>query len=89
MPVVKQITNNVTDPAHDIAALTSARLLTADGGILPGPRAKLEKRQSAKAGVPVPLMIFSGLFLARLTSGRWCFQPAITQSIDFIYFNLH
>lgn len=39
---VKQITNNVTDTTHDVAAVTSARLLMANssGGILPGPRAK-------------------------------------------------
>lgn len=39
---VKQIANNINDGAHDIAVLTSNRLLTANtqGGILPGPRAK-------------------------------------------------
>lgn len=43
--VVKQIANNVTDEAHNIAAVTSSRLLTANeqGGILPGPRAKPAK----------------------------------------------
>ncbi|MCX8957710.1 DUF799 domain-containing protein [Erwinia psidii] len=39
---VKQITSNITDKTHDVAALTSDRLLSANtnGGILPGPRAK-------------------------------------------------
>ncbi len=45
---VKQVANNMTDAAHDIAGVTSLRLLTAktantDGGILPGPRAKAAK----------------------------------------------
>ncbi|WP_414147329.1 DUF799 domain-containing protein [Erwinia sp. BNK-24-b] len=42
---INQIASNVTDKAHDIAAITSARLLTAgdDGAILPGPRAKAVK----------------------------------------------
>lgn len=42
---VKQISNTVSDGAHDIAEMTSSRLLTAntDGGILPGPRAKTTK----------------------------------------------
>lgn len=42
---VHQIASNVTDKAHDVAAITSARLLSAgsDGDILPGPRAKAAK----------------------------------------------
>lgn len=39
---VKQIVNNVSDEAHTVASVTSARLLSANdnGGILKGPRAK-------------------------------------------------
>lgn len=42
---VHQIASNITDKAHDVAAITSDRLLTAgnDGGMLPGPRAKAAK----------------------------------------------
>ncbi|MCU5772059.1 DUF799 domain-containing protein [Erwiniaceae bacterium BAC15a-03b] len=42
---VKQIANNVGDGAHDVAVVTSNRLLTANtnGGILAGPRAKAAK----------------------------------------------
>ncbi|WP_380181802.1 DUF799 domain-containing protein [Kalamiella sp. sgz302252] len=42
---VNQIASNITDKAHDVAAITSARLLMAegDGDILPGPRAKAAK----------------------------------------------
>ena len=41
---VKQISNNITDKSHDIAAIAGASMLTADGrngSILPGPRAKV------------------------------------------------
>ena len=40
---VKQIANNVTDKAHTIAGVTSARLLAQneDGGLLAGPRRPL------------------------------------------------
>lgn len=43
---VKQIHNTVTDGAHDVAVVTSSRLLTArdDGGLLAGPRAKITKK---------------------------------------------
>ncbi|MCP1437929.1 hypothetical protein J3D56_001365 [Erwinia persicina] len=42
---VHQIASNVSDKAHDVAAITSARLLTAgdDGALLLGPRAKAGK----------------------------------------------
>ncbi|MBP2170106.1 hypothetical protein J2125_003298 [Erwinia toletana] len=42
---VKQIANNVGDGAHDVAVVTSNRLLTANtnGGMLAGPRAKAAK----------------------------------------------
>ncbi|AUX71905.1 DUF799 domain-containing protein [Erwinia pyrifoliae] len=42
---IKQISSNITDKSHDIAVITAANMLTADGAdgsILPGPRTGLK-----------------------------------------------